>query len=198
MRTLGPVIVAALVVASCAGKKKDATEDAADSPEYKPAITRKTLPDGLLLEEVDINEDEQPDVFNYYRERDEAARLLVRKDTDLNLDGRIDVKSWYNDYGKLELEEMDLDFDGQFDLKDHYQDVDGEGTVERVSSEVDTDYDGVPNVWTTYSKGKAVRKERDTNGDGRVDVWEKYDAEGNVIRAGRDQNFDGSVDERYD
>ena len=45
-----------------------------------------------------------------------------------------------------------------------------------------------------------TRKERDTNGDGRIDVWERYDDQGNVLKAGRDlgPEYDGSVDERWD
>lgn len=167
---------------------------------FQTAITEKTLPDGLKLEEVDLNSDKRADIFNYYRERANAPRLLVRKDTDLDMNGKVDIRSWYDDYGKLELEEMDLDFDGQFDMKDHYEDTDGDGKPERVQSELDTDFDGTPNVFTNYLNGKPVRKERDTNGDGRIDMWEKFDDAGNVIKAGRDTGpgFDGTVDERFD
>jgi antitoxin component YwqK of YwqJK toxin-antitoxin module len=161
-----------------------------------PSIVEKTLPDGLVLQEVDLNNDGRPEIFNYYRERSDAPRLLVRKDADLNRDGNVDIKSWFNDFGMLELEEMDGDFDGQIDLWDHYQDTDGDKSAERVSSEVDTDYDGKPDVFTYFRNGKVIRKERDTNGDDRVDHWEKFDESGNVVKSGRDTNFDGIVDER--
>ena len=61
---------------------------------------------------------------------------------------------------------------------DYYQDTDGDGSPERASSEIDTDYDGKPDVFTYFRDGKVIRKERDTNGDDRIDHWEKYDADG--------------------
>jgi antitoxin component YwqK of YwqJK toxin-antitoxin module len=164
--------------------------------EKKTSIVEKTLPDGLILQEVDLNDDGRAEIFNYYRERTDAPRLLVRKDADLNRDGNIDIKSWFDDFGLLEMEEMDGDFDGQIDMWDHYQDTDGDKSPERVSSEIDTDYDGQPDVFTYFRNGKVIRKERDTNGDNRIDQWEKYDENGNVIKSGRDTNFDGIVDER--
>lgn len=185
-----------LLIAAAGCKKTNQVEIAAAANPYKDAIQEKILPDGLILEEIDLNADGRPEMFNHYRERADAPRLLVRKDADLNADGRVDVRSWYDDGGILELEEFDGDFDGQIDLWDHYQDTDGDGASERVSSEVDTDYDGAPNIFTYYRDGAPVRKERDTNGDGKIDHWEKFDSEGNVVKSGRDTNFDGSVDER--
>jgi antitoxin component YwqK of YwqJK toxin-antitoxin module len=161
-----------------------------------PSVTEKTLPDGLILQEVDLNDDGNSEIFNYYREREDAPRLLVRKDADLNRDGNVDIKSWFADSGMLEMEEMDGDFDGQLDMWDHYQDTDGDGSPERVSSELDTDYDGKPDVFTYYRNGKVIRKERDTNGDDKIDHWEKYNENGEVVKSGRDTNFDGIVDER--
>ena len=36
----------------------------------------------------------------------------------------------------------------------------------------------------------------DTDGDGMVDYWEKFDTQGNVIRTGRDLDGDGKMDVR--
>ena len=33
-------------------------------------------------------------------------------------------------------------------------------------------------------------------GDGKIDVWERFSPQGDVIRTGRDTNGDGKVDER--
>ena len=193
-------ITALVLVGAC---KKNPTTDLETESEkkYIPAIVEKVLPDGLTLEEVDLNSDGQADIFNRWRERSNAARLLVRKETDLNMDGRIDVRTDYDvATGILEMETMDGDFDGQMDMWDYYQDTDGDGDPERVKSEFDTDYDQRPNVFVYYRDGKITRKERDTNGDGAIDAWEKYDENGNVEKSGRDigPDFDGSVDERWD
>lgn len=189
------VLVGSLALGAC--KKKPVDEAIADQTNpFRNAIKEKVLPDGLILEEVDLNNDGRPEMFNHYRERADAPRLLVRKDSDLNNDGRVDVRSWYDESGGLELEELDGDFDGQIDMWDHYQDTNGDGVAERVSNEIDTDYDGAPNIFTYYRDGLAVRKERDTNGDGKIDHWEKFDSTGNVVKSGRDTNYDGSIDER--
>jgi hypothetical protein len=197
MRVASLAAAAALLIVSV-GCKKNGSSDSLPGPAnpYRDAIKEKILPDGLVLEEVDLNNDGRPEMFNHYRTRADAPRLLVRKDADLNSDGRVDVRSWYDEAGLLELEEFDGDFDGQIDLWDHYQDTNGDGISERVSSEVDTDYDGAPNIFTYYRDGQPVRKERDTNGDGKIDQWEKFDSEGNVVKSGRDTDYDGSVDER--
>lgn len=188
------VLAALAVVGGC---KKDTPEDALRKANpYRDAVQTRELPDGLILEEVDLNNDGQPEIFNYFRPREGADRLLVRKDVDLNRDGNVDARSWYDDAGLLELEEFDGDFDGQYDIWDHYQDVDGTGTSIRVSTHIDTTYDGKPNIYTFYRDGKVVRKERDTNGDGIIDQWEKFDSEGKVVKSGRDSNYDGNIDQR--
>ena len=191
---VGLALVGSVGLAGC--KKKPAVNPVEEANPYRNAVKEKVLPDGVVLEEVDLNNDSRPEIFNHYRVRTDAPRLLVRKDADLNNDGKADTRSWYDDEGKLEREEMDQDFDGQLDLWDHYQDTDGDGVVERVSSERDTDYDGKPDIFTYYRDGAPVRKERDTNGDGKIDAWEKFDSRGNVVKSGRDTNFDGSIDER--
>ena len=193
-----PLLLCSLLcLAAGACKKTPETDEIVEQANpYRDAVKTKALPDGLVLEEVDLNNDGRPEMFNRYRERADAPRLLVRKDSDLNDDGQVDVRSWYDEQGRLELEEMDGDFDGQIDMWDHYQDTDADGESERVSSEVDTDYDGKPNIFTYFRDGVPVRKERDTNGDGRIDQWEKFDSEGKVVKRGADTDFDGSVDER--
>ncbi|MFK7929233.1 MAG: hypothetical protein AB8H79_13655 [Myxococcota bacterium] len=188
------LVCTALLGAACA--KKNAVDPVAEANPYRNAIQEKLLPDGLILEEVDLNNDGRPEIFNHYRQRADAERLLVRKDADLNNDGTPDTKSWYDDAGLLTLEEMDQDFDGRVDLWDHYQDTNADKVPERVSSERDSDYDGKADIFTFYRDGVPVRKERDTNADGQIDAWEKFDSQGKVVKSGRDTDFDGSVDQR--
>lgn len=169
---------------------------AADKEEgvVRPIVERE-VEGGLLESAVDLDGDGTPEIKNYYRERADAPRLLVRKEVDMNHDGKMDVISQFADDGQLEREEMDSDFDGFFDWTDHYQ----KGV--RVMSEYDSDNDGKPNVFKYFTRaenGEMIldRKERDENGDGKIDVWERYDATGAVMRMGRDTDGDGKVDVR--
>ena len=163
---------------------------------YTKRVTKRNVPEeGLVAQDVDLDADGAPDIKNYYRERSDAPPLLVRKEMDLNRDGKVDVISFLNPDGDLDREEMDSDYDGQFDWTDHYQ----KGV--RVMSEYDTDADGRSNVFKYYIRGddgtmRLERKERDEDGDGKIDVWERFSASGEVIRTGRDTDGDGRVDVR--
>jgi hypothetical protein len=187
--------LATLLFFGC-GKKNEISESEVVLPQR---ITEKQLPEeGLVLVEVDINTDQQPDIFNYFREREAAPRVLVKKKVDLNYDGKIDVISYFNLEGLMEREEMDGDFDGRFDTADYYQD----GV--RVMSERDTDYDGRPNIYSYYEsfedqgekRGRITHQERDTNGDGKIDYWLRFNESGDVIKTGRDTDGDGKMDVR--
>lgn len=185
-------LLLALMLAGCA---KKAATSSSEEP-FVNRVTERSLPEaGLVQQDVDIDVDGKPDIQNYFRERADAPRLLVRKEIDLNRDGKIDVISFFDNEGELEREEMDSDYDGRFDWVDHYQ----KGV--RVMSEYDTDQDGRPNVFKYYIKGDdgvvhLDRKERDADGDGKIDVWERFGPNGDVIRTARDTNGDGKMDVR--
>ena len=58
---------------------------------------------------------------------------------------------------------------------------------------------GKPDLWkysilVAEGQERLLRKERDLNGDGKVDVWEAYDDEGNVSKQAYDLDFDGKPD----
>jgi hypothetical protein len=188
-------LVLVLVPASGCAKKADAA-DPQDS--VADRVIETELPEeGLTLQEIDLDSDGHPDIKNYYRERSDAPRLLVRKEMDLNRDQKIDVISLFDPEGNLEREELDADYDGKFDWIDHYQ------KGERVMSEYDTDADGKPNVFKYYIKGAdgeihLDRKERDEDGDGQIDVWEKFSPDGEVTRTAHDTDGDGRMDVRED
>jgi hypothetical protein len=182
--------VCALGAMACAPKQTQMEQ------QLENRITERSLPtEEMVVQEIDFDADGVSEVFNYYRERTDAARLLMRKELDLNRDGKVDVVSYFGTEGQLEKEEMDSDYDGRFDWTDHYQD----GI--RVMSEYDTDYDGLPNVFKYFERSEdgAVyldRKERDSDGDGQIDVWERFSREGDVVRTGRDTDGDGKMDVR--
>ena len=172
-------------------KKQYADDDFNDAYEsLQKHVSEKVTEDGLLLVEVDLDKDEDFDVYNYYRELTKNKRLLVRKEVDSNRDGRIDIISKFDDQGDLQTEDMDRDFNGTFDWTDHYQ------NGRRVMSEVDSDSDGTADIFSYYNKGKITRKERDRDNDGRIDYWERYDEDGLVIKTGADTDGDGKMDVR--
>jgi hypothetical protein len=152
-------------------------------------LTTRVTADGLTAEEVDLDGDGKVEIVNYYRASGEG-RLLLKKDVDLNRDGRMDVRSTFDEAGLRVLEEMDGDFDGRADVVDHY--IAGK----RSMTEKDTDYDGTFDLFSYYEGGKVRRKERDSNRDGKVDFWEYLDDSGAVIKTGRDRDGDGVMDER--
>lgn len=186
MRVLPWVTLISLV----AGCPKDNGAATGSSSNPRRLITETPVEDGLVRQEVDLDGDGSPEVINIQRPRTGAAPLIVRKELDLNRDGRFDARSFFDDDGHLTREEFDGDFDGTFDIVDHYQDG------RRVMNEVDTDYDGVTNTWSYYEAGKVTRQERDVDGDGLVDYWLRFDDNGNVIRTARDLDGDGKMDVR--
>ncbi len=77
---------------------------------------------------------------------------LVRRERDLNGDGKSDVILYYNEDGQLVRREESSRLDGRLD------------------------------TWTFYAGGRPERKESDTDGDGAVDLWAYYDARGDLVR----------------
>jgi hypothetical protein len=43
-------------------------------------------------------------------------------------------------------------------------------------------------------QGHIIRQEKDTNGDGKIDLWIYYNKDGRVKRVEKDVNFDGKPD----
>lgn len=155
-------------------------------------MARKPVDGGLTEVTVDLDGDGRAEVTNYVRARTDAPDLVLRKDVDLNRDGRVDVRSVFDDGGLRVEENLDQDFDGRADWVDHY--INGK----RSYAEIDTNFDGVFDVFKYYENGLVRRKERDSNGDGRIDTWEYLDGGGNVVKTGRDIDGDGKMDTRED
>lgn len=143
--------------------------------------------DGLDVRRFDINKDKKPDVIKYFKLVD-GDEVMVRKEFDLNFDGKIDVWRFYSDQAELLREDMDYDFDGKVDAENYYE----AGTV--VRQEMDLNFDGQPDMKKYFEKGVIVRMEADTNNDGKVDYWEYFE-KGKLDRIGIDRDADGSVDD---
>jgi 5-hydroxyisourate hydrolase-like protein (transthyretin family) len=165
----------------------------AEQAEARPA-PEPIRPRGASHEKVtekDTNDDGKPDVWVYSVEERGAdgrsRQRMVRKELDINWDGKVDIVRFYDAREQVERELLDLDFDGRVDQVNFYE----KGLI--VRKERDLDYDGRTDLWIFFERGKIVRREQDTNSDGRVDYWEYWEND-QVERIGEDLDGDGQVD----
>lgn len=185
MRTLALLMVAAL--AACGSNK------AAVRPGGSGVSDIHAPPSGEEhVSAYDLRRSGKPDVWVYtVTTQDASGRKVerrVRKEADLNGDGRVDIVDWYDADGQLVKETLDLDYDGKVDDTLYFE------KGKRVRAEKDLDGDGRIDTWSYYdAKDKIVRKERDVKGTGRVDYWEYYE-NGEIDRIGEDLDGDGTVD----
>ncbi|MEO0593249.1 MAG: hypothetical protein AAFZ38_06690 [Myxococcota bacterium] len=184
--------MATTTLIACGGSSSEADAPAAGPKNPMNSIDfedRKAWAEerGLEIQEFDLNRDSQPNVFKFVRSDPEAGQVLIRKDIDLNNDGRVDIVQLYDDKGEMTSEQSDLDFDGRMDVVSHFE----ESTIAR--KELDLDYDGKPDIVRYYAEGKVERVESDNNDDGRIDTWE-YFSNGELDRVGTDNDGDGIVD----
>jgi hypothetical protein len=144
---------------------------------------------------IDSNADGRPDVFKYYQKgkaptdptKPDSGGPLLRKEADLNGDGKIDVWTWYNPDATKLREAFDLDFDGKIDVVVFYE------KNQVVRKEYYSAGHDRPDTYKYYEKGKLVRVERDTKGTGKIDTWEYWDGD-HIDRVGEDVDGDGNVD----
>ncbi len=171
-------------------KSGDGSSTSGDSEKLSENIRQKQSGNEKVTE-FDLNGDKKPDVWTYTAPGKSAdgkdIEKLVRKELDINWDGRVDIARNYDEREQVEREALDLDFDGKVDQVNYYE----KSII--VRKERDLSSAGRPSLWLFYEKGKLVRKERDTNGDGKVDYWEYWEGD-QVDRVGEDLDGDGNVD----
>lgn len=189
------VLLAAAALLAC-GTNKDAQKG---DDKATGAGGRETLAENIhqqrqgdeKLTEFDLNADKKADVWTFTATAKgpdgKDVDRVVRKELDINWDGRVDISRTYDEKEQISREALDLDFDGKVDQVNYYE----KGII--VRKERDLSSAGKPSLWIYYEKGKVVRKERDTNGDGKVDYWEYWEAD-QVDRIGEDLDGDGNVD----
>jgi hypothetical protein len=107
---------------------------------------------------------------------------------DADLDGRPEILRVME--GERELcRAIDLNRDG---IVERFVYFDEQGRERRMESGFDTD--DRPDEVTHLTAGVVVRKERQTNHDGKIDTWDYFD-QGALAREERDSNGDGLVDQ---
>ena len=184
MRRLLPLV---LLAAACA------TSTPKEQKVAGPGVAGAFVPPGFEaspgenVTTVDLAHRGKPDVWKYTRKDASGKEILLRKEKDLNGDGKVDTWERYEPDGSLSRVAYDLDFDGRPDVTLYFE------KDQLVRKEMAFGFDGVPRAFAYYEKGKLVRKERDTNGDGKVDTWEYWE-NGEVDRIGVDLDGDGQVD----
>ncbi len=148
---------------------------------------RQLTQSGLIVKRYDLNGDGVPDVWEIYSEENKKLKLL-RKESDLDFDGQIDMVQYFDDRGRIVKDEMDTDFDSRMDIRTYYEN----GKI--TSREINTEFDDAPDLIKYYEDNALIRIERDTDNDARIDVWEIYE-DGAFKQIGKDLNNDGQPDD---
>lgn len=202
MRNALIALVSLPLLAACGAKELSLRERAQETP--SPLLEPIYTEDGMKGERFDLNLDGVADITKWVRYRDKSGQLLadarlkeprgeyveviMRKEMDTNLDGKVDVIRNYNRRGALTGEQVDTDFDGVLETEATIVD----GKVTRVT--MDHNGDGKPESTRYYRKGALQRIERDPNGDGVTDTWSHFEAQA-LTRIGTDYDGDGGVDD---
>jgi hypothetical protein len=111
------------------------------------------------------------------------------KEIDEDGDGTLDLKEYFSPEGRLEKSEESDKGTGQFTMTWYYNKEE-----EAIRAEKDTDKDGRIDTWFYYRDGAIHRVEEDTNGDGKPDLWEEYDEAEALVKRSKDLNYDGTPD----
>jgi hypothetical protein len=184
------LIAGGLLAAACSHKARTATPTAA--PPAEAAIAVQSIPDlqplpGEKVAAFDPGHTGRPTLWKYTVVVGEGQERVVRKERDLNGDGKIDIWEAYDEDGNVSKQVCDLDFDGKPDLVVTYE----KGLL--VKKELAPGFDGMARTVAYFENGKLVRKERDRSGAGKIDTWEYYE-NGELDRIGYDDDGDGQVD----
>ncbi|MCH2109311.1 MAG: hypothetical protein MK135_08275 [Polyangiaceae bacterium] len=116
---------------------------------------------------LDANADGRPEVVRVMDGDRELCRVV-----DLNLDGKVDRTTFFDDLGKVRRVESDFDRDGRIDEVALFK----SGIIQ--SRFRATTMDGNFDTWECYERGVLKETERDENGDGAIDQWWEHPVQG--------------------
>lgn len=171
-------LIAAVLAAAC-NTKPAGTGGAVVSPVYNQEtgkleqlvsdrngdgkLDTRAFMDGAVLKHIEIDRDnnEQPDRWEYYDKGDKAGAPIIRNADEANgPDNRITRREFYES-----------------------------GVIKRVID--DTNFDGRPDKWETYEGGTLARIDLDLVGRGFASQRLIYNATGDVTRVETDPDGDG-------
>lgn len=143
---------------------------------------------GTKTHEYDTNQDGKTDAYYVYRDG-----YLVEESYDRNHDGRRDWWFYYETRGKRTAWKADDNFDGVVDATYIYT------NNVLVSSQLDTDFNTIPDVNYTYAYDLATQADWRPNGTNAVTLRQFF-KHGVLTEEWRDTNADGAFDVtvRYD
>src|SRR3954454_3958748 len=121
---LATFVLAAACSTTKDSKKGDDANTGAGGEKLSENIRQKQAGNEKVTE-FDLNGDKKPDVWTYTVPGKSAdgkdIEKLVRKELDINWDGRVDIARNYDDHEQVEREALDLDFDGKVDQVNYYE-----------------------------------------------------------------------------
>jgi hypothetical protein len=120
---------------------------------------------------------------------DSVSRQALRYEVDRNLDGKVDLISWFDKHGLMTVTEADDDFNGSFESRSTHK------NNQLLSAETDTDGDGFPDLRQRYEHGVLTHSETIRPNTGlplRVETLRL----GRLQSAEVDNNNDGVLDQR--
>ncbi len=189
--------VTLLLGCSGADKKDDGGTTATPGIKIQTAtkMNKKGKTPGVEVERGDMNGDGRPDVWKYTKEIPDPGApgstksVAVKKEADLNFDGKKDVYIEYGDDEIVVHEAFDFDYDGRVDQENFYE-----------NSKIKEKRIFAPGtnrvfIWKFFEEGTLSRVRQDDNGDGIPDRCEEWFKGQRLVRKGRDTNKDGECDD---
>lgn len=140
-------------------------------------------PDWIIEKQKSAEDAKVTVVFIFEKKNSEVERRMIMQVFDLNGDGKMDLARHYKNKILVKLE-SDLDFDGKVDDVSEYDSKTGKLLKKTVASgasnewrywyndelrlkEIDRNNDKKPDMWLHYRKDKIVKTEVDSNFDGK-------------------------------
>ncbi|MFU8805792.1 MAG: hypothetical protein ACNA8W_18405 [Bradymonadaceae bacterium] len=188
---MGLLLAASLAVVGC-GKKDSAAQDLA-ALSAGPQFSTSRDEEGFVVQHFDATGDGVADVIRYFEEFPDPSnpavtrRRMRKMEIDVNGDGKVNIRRFYDDHVNIHREELDKTLDGKIDTINHY---DGSNLARKEILDP-----GENRVLATryYTRNVIERVEKDTSGNDQIDYWEYYE-EGVLTRVGRDHTGDGRAD----
>ena len=200
---IGVLVLCTTVAASCASSKKDAKmisyKEARENLRFDNTETKKQV--------FDLNGDAQVDMWKFYKYHKTidteglGELMIVRKELDLNFDGRVDRIMYYDAKEELTREEIDSNFDNHIDRIYHYDsglliktEFYRKACNAMLIDEPTPGEQRAPDLTRFFRKGIMTREEIDEKCTGHSTNVTIFNAEGAVTQTGEDLNGDGVID----